>query len=187
MPDWERRYQDCEHIQEPSSLITKICGSLKPGSALDLACGTGRHAVWLAERGWQVTAVDYSRTAIDIMQRRSSAAGIRINAVVADLERHEFLIEPEAFDLIIVCNYLQRDLFSKIHAGARIGGVVVAVIAMVDDDPEVKPMNPAYLVRSGELKSEFTGWDFLHYFEGKRTAGRRAMAELAARRIQEMM
>ena len=65
-----------------------------------------------------------------------------------------------------------------------LGGVVIAVIAMTDDTPNVKPMNPAYLVSPGELRSYFEGWELLWYFEGK--AGnddrQRASAELVARR-----
>ena len=187
MTDWDRRYQEGEHINNgPNRLITDFAARLAPGRALDVASGAGRHAIWLAERGWQVTAVDDSRAAMQILQRRSREKAVVITSFIADLERHEFVIERESYDLIVVCNYLQRDLFPSIRAGTRIGGIVVAVIAMVDIDPNIRPMNPAYLLHPGELRAEFEGWEFIHTFEGKPTGDqrRRATAEIVARRRQ---
>jgi SAM-dependent methyltransferase len=158
---------------------------LKPGRALDVACGPGRHAVWLAEQGWGVTGVDSSPTAIEILQKRAAAKGVVIDWIIADLEKHEFSIEPESYDLIVVCNYLQRDLFPAIRSGTREGGLVIAIIAMVDNDPQVRPMNPAYLLDPGELRAQFAGWNLIHYFEGTPAAGshRRSFAEIVAERV----
>jgi tellurite methyltransferase len=185
MTDWDRRHREREHeIQEPNPIITNFAGQIPPGSALDLACGTGRHTIWLAEHGWNVTAVDSSRVALDILQQRALETGVAVNIVLADLERHEFAIEPESYDLIVVCNYLQRDLSPVIRAGVRIGGAVIAIIAMVDSDPNVRPMNPAYLLNPGELRAQFEGWELIHDFEGKPAGDtrRRATAEIIARR-----
>ncbi len=183
MPDWNERYRQGERVNdEPHPLVVEFASELKPGRALDLACGVGRHAIWLAERGWRVTAVDRSRVAIENLRQRASEKGLVIDSRVADLERGEFIIEPDAYDLILNCCYLQRDLFPAIKAGARVGGVVIAVIAMVDDDPGVKPMNPAFLLKPGELRAEFEGWGLLRDFEGQREGDerRRAMAEIVA-------
>jgi 2-polyprenyl-3-methyl-5-hydroxy-6-metoxy-1,4-benzoquinol methylase len=84
---------------------------LLPGRALDIASGPDRHAIWLAQRGWQVTAVDKSAVAIDMLRHRAVEKGVSIDSRIADLENHEFLIASESYDLIVVCNYLQRDLF----------------------------------------------------------------------------
>jgi tellurite methyltransferase len=187
MTDWDDRYQRGEHRNdEPHRLVVEFASKHEPGRALDLACGPGRHAIWLAERGWRVTAVDNSRVAIEILQRRASEKGLTIDSRIADLERHEFIIEPEAYDLILNCRYLQRDLFPAIKAGARVGGVVIAVIAMVDDDPQIKPMNPAFLLNPGELRAEFEEWELIRDFEGKQAGGahQRAMAEIIARRLR---
>jgi SAM-dependent methyltransferase len=155
-----------------------------PGQALDLACGDGRHSLWLAEHRWDVTGVDYSRAALEILQQRARDKGVHIKTVLADLERHEFVVEAEAYDLIIVCNYLQRDLFASIRKGTRIGGIVIAIIPIADNDPEAKPMNPAYLLNPGQLRDEFRGWELLHDVEGKLPGDthKRAMAQLVARR-----
>ncbi len=177
---WAKR--ESEANNQAHELVVRFTSQLKPGRALDLACGVGRHALYLAERGWQVSAVDSSKVAIETLSRSAANKGLQVDARVADLERGEFIIEPENYDLIVNCCYLQRNLFPAIKAGVKVGGCVLAVIAMVDDDPKVKPMNPDFLLHPGELRALFEGWELVHDFEGKRAAENRAMAEIVARR-----
>jgi tellurite methyltransferase len=186
MANWDERYRRGEHLSDvPLPLVVNAALQCSPGRALDLACGVGRHALWLAEHGWQVTAVDASAVAIKLLRQRAGARGVDVDARVADLERSEFVIEPGAYDLIVVTHYLQRDLFPAIRAGVQTGGLVIAVIALLDDDPRVKPMNPAFLLQPDELRAAFDGWELLHDFEGKPAgqADKRAMAEIIARRL----
>lgn len=183
MTKWDERYKQGEHLNDkPHPLVVEFAAKLKPGRALDMACGVGRHALYLAERGWQVTAVDSSKVAIEMLLERASKLSLQVDARVADLETGEFVIESNRYDLILNCLYLQRDLFPAIKAGVKISGAVLAVIAMVDDDPAVKPMNPAFLLQPGELRAKFDGWELLHDFERKPASNRRAMAEVVARR-----
>ncbi len=181
----DERYRLGEHANDQAHpLVVRFASQLKPGRALDVACGTGRHALYLAERGWQVTAVDSSKVAIEILLERARQLGVSVDARVADLELGEFVIEPDSYDLIVNCCYLQRDLFPAIKAGVRVGGLVIAVIAMVDDDPNVKPMNPAFLLQPGELRSAFDGWNLLYEFQGKVEGkqSQRAISEIVAKR-----
>jgi 2-polyprenyl-3-methyl-5-hydroxy-6-metoxy-1,4-benzoquinol methylase len=97
---------------EPAPELMNLLGPLPPGRALDLACGAGRHARWLAAHGWDVTAVDIAIEPMD---------GVR--CVQADLERHEFVIEPGAWDVIVCWLYWQADLLPDIAAGVRPGGM----------------------------------------------------------------
>ncbi|HEY2384309.1 MAG TPA: methyltransferase domain-containing protein [Terriglobia bacterium] len=183
MADWDERYRKGENIDAaPDPLVTRFGTILPAGRALDLACGPGRHALWLAEHGWDVTAVDSSRAGIEILRKRAEDRGVRVDSVIADLERHEFAIQPASFDLIVVVHYLQRDLFPAIRKGVRLGGAVIAAIAMIDETPLVRPMNPAYLVEPGDLRAYFEGWRLLHDFEGKPPGDptRRASAEIVA-------
>ncbi|MEX2262399.1 MAG: methyltransferase domain-containing protein [Bryobacteraceae bacterium] len=186
IPDrWEERYRSGENIpKEPLPLVERVAATVPAGRALDLACGAGRHALCLASHGWQVTAVDSSPAAIELLQSAAQARDLTVEGVVADLERGEFVIEPESFDLICDTYYLQRGLFPSIRAGVRRGGLALAVIPMIDDSPGVPPMNPDFLLREGELRGYFEGWELLHDHEGGRGArehSRRA-AELLARR-----
>lgn len=165
MPDWDERYRSGEHAtKEPSPLLIKAIKDLKPGRALDLACGVGRHAIYLAEQGWQVTAVDSSRVGIEILQQRTSEAALFVDAQVADLEG-EFQIELGAYDLICDFYYLQRDLFPSIRAGVKPGGAFVAAIHLNDGNTGAKPHNPAFLVEPGELKKLFSDWEITYYQE----------------------
>jgi len=168
--------------REPAPLLISAVAGIAPGRALDLACGAGRHALYLAQAGWSVTAVDSSAVGIGILRDRADAAGVAIDTRIADLETGEFLLEENAYDLICDCNYLQRDLFPRMRAAVRPGGRVVVMLQMVDDSPDVAPMNPAYLARPGELREFFNGWEILHDTETRPKPESRMVAELIARR-----
>jgi tellurite methyltransferase len=177
---WDERYRT-EHLEAaPNPLLIETTTRLKPGKALDLACGTGRNALWLAERDWSVTAVDGAPTAIEILRRRASDRGLRVDARVADLERGEYQIEPSTWDLIAICYYLQRDLFAPAKRGVVPRGVILAIVHIAEPGEE-----PTYKrVKSGELERYFQGWEILHRYEGKPndTAHQRSVAEIVARR-----
>jgi len=152
MPDWDERYRHGEHFtREPTPLLQIAIQDLKPGRALDLACGVGRHAIFLAQHGWKVTAVDSSRVAIEILQQRAQEAGVTIDARVANLELGDFHIDSAAYDLVCVFYYLQRNLFPAIRASVKSGGTVVAAIHLNDGKTDDKPGNPARLLEPGEL------------------------------------
>ena len=95
--------------------LTENLRGLSPGRALDVACGSGRHAIWLRDAGWAVTAVDLTMTPGQIDG---------VECVQADLERGGFVIEAGAWDLIICWLYWQEDLLTPIACGVRPGGVV---------------------------------------------------------------
>ena len=154
-------------MTDPSPLLVEIAGLLPPGRALDLACGTGRHALHLARLGWQVTAVDIEPEAI--RQLRAAEPNLAIDARVADLAKHEFVIEPNAYDLICDFHYLQRDLFPQIREGVRPGGAVAAAIHLTG----------RFALESGELRSLFAGWKILYYSE---SPAPRPTARLIARK-----
>ena len=106
--DWDRRYADKDFVWtvDANRFVTAEVGALPPGRALDLATGEGRNAVWLAENGWTVRAVDFSGVAIEKGRRLAGARNVadRIEFVVADLNDHPF--EAEHFDLVLLI-YLQ--------------------------------------------------------------------------------
>src|SRR2546423_6983044 len=107
-------------VEAPDVLVVRIAQTLRPGKALDLACGSGRNAIWLAERGWDVTAVDASASAIATL--RECAPGV--DARIADLEKEEFMIQPAWGGLVLIIRYFQRDLFVPAKLGVQPGGVL---------------------------------------------------------------
>jgi len=155
-------------MSPPTPLLVETARKLKPGRALDLACGRGRNAIWLAEHRWQVTAVD--RTPITLPT---------VETHVADLEKHEFAIAEASWDLIVVCYYLQRDLFEPIKRGLKPGGVVLVIVHLVEPGHE----ESRFSVQPGELAKYFEGWEILNYNEGKPRdpEHKRAVAEIVAR------
>ena len=173
LQDWGQRHREESRDKPalPIPFITEIVRPLKPGKALDLACGTGRHAVWLAQQGWSVTAVDGSSPAIEML--RNQIDGLSIETRVADLEQHEYLIAPENWDLIVISLYLQRDLFEPAKLGVKPGGILIAITLLADTDPPRR-----YRALPGELKSYFAGWEILHYSE------EHSQARIAARKSQ---
>ncbi len=178
---WDERYRASEDKDGPATpLLIETARNLAPGTALDLACGAGRNALWLARHGWSVTAVDGSSAAVDILARRAADQGLAIATQVADLERNQYAIQPAAWNLIALCYYLQRDLFTPAKAGVVPGGIVLAIVHITE--PGEEPTRTR--LRPGELATHFTGWQILHSFEGKPSdpAHQRSVAEIVARR-----
>jgi len=162
----------------------RFASGLAPGAALDLACGPGRNALYLMEQGWRVTAVDGSAVAIQILRKRAGKENLAMDARVADLERGEFRIEPDAYDLICCCYYLQRDLFRSIKSGVRPGGLEIVIVHLRSpDEPPEKPRR----ARPGELRNYFEDWEILHYYEGtsNEPEHHRPVAEIVAKRPAE--
>jgi SAM-dependent methyltransferase len=183
--DWNERYRLRDHPVEdfdaaPTPLVVSTAAKLAPGNALDLACGSGRNALWLAEHGWQVTAVDAAPAAIEFLRSRAAERSLNITAIAANLEFAEFQIEPSRWDLIAMCYYLQRSLFESAKRGVAPGGILISIVHV--NEPG-EPDGP-HRLRPGELEQYFAGWEILHRREGKAndSAHRRAVAEIVARR-----
>ena len=178
---WNDRFNRGETENKPAEpLLASAIQSAAPGRALDLACGLGRNSAYLAEHGWNVTAVDYSDVALAKVRARVP----NITVVRADLERGEFEIERAGYDLIVDCCFLHRPLFSEIRAGIRIGGLFVGVLPLKDPQAET-PMNATFLLEPGELLTWFDGWQIEHWSEARSggDASRRLRAHLVARRL----
>lgn len=180
--DWNERHQAAANDSTASPLLIRAVSGEKPGHALDLACGGGRNAVFLAAQGWTVTAVDSSEVAIEQIRTGVGREHLAIHAVLADLERRDFELREQSFDLICNIFYLQRSLFPAIRDALRPGGLFVGSIHMEDSDPSVKAMSRSFLLRAGELRHEFEGWEILYDQERRPAPGKRLVAELIARK-----
>jgi SAM-dependent methyltransferase len=120
--EWDERYSGAgfQWSVHPNQFVAAELAGLAPGRALDLAAGEGRNSVWLAERGWSVTAVDFSRVGLDKGRTLSAARGVddgRIDWVVADLNGYD--PPRDAFDLVLIA-YLQvgAPLRARVLGGA---------------------------------------------------------------------
>lgn len=179
--DWDRYYAEAAHREPPPDpLLVEVAEWAAPGVALELACGSGSNAVYLASLGWRVTAVDRSAAAIGIVRER--AAGLAVTAVAADLERGEFGMAPDCYDLIANFYYLHRALFPHTRQGVRPGGLFVAAIHMADPEATSGPHNPDFLLEPGELRCAFADWKISFYSEARLPGRSRRAARIVARR-----
>lgn len=157
--NWDQHYAAAANVEfAPEPLLVQVADLVPAGKALDLACGCGRNALYLAGLGWRVTAVD--RSANGLRWLRERAAGLKIDIRQADLERGEFSIVPDSYDLICDVLYLQRSLFDPIRDGIRPGGIFAAALLLRQpgrDSP--------FRLAPGELRQEFAGWKILYYSE----------------------
>lgn len=117
---WDKRYREGSHLIVPVEIVERYCGLAKAGGrALDIAAGTGRHSVLLAEKGFQVDAVDISSVGLDTIRKRNPG----INTLHADLD--SFQIKENHYDLILNINFLQRRLFPYIKQGLKKDGILI--------------------------------------------------------------
>jgi SAM-dependent methyltransferase len=151
-------------ILPPSSWVVRHAGKLpKAGEILDLACGSGRHARYLAGLGYAVIGVDRDAGAISGLQ---GVAGIR--ATQLDLEGAEWPLAGRQFAGIVVTNYLWRPRLPDLLALLAPGGVLIYETFMLGNETYGKPSNPDFLLRPGELRevAKAAGLREIEFVEG---------------------
>ncbi len=135
----------------PSAWVARWTARLAAGtSALDVACGSGRHARLLAERGCRVTALDR-----DPASAQALANEPNVEFVHADLEADTWPLPDRTFDAIVVTNYLHRPLFSALKRALAPGGLLVYETFAAGNAAFGRPSNPDYLLRPRELLDVF--------------------------------
>jgi SAM-dependent methyltransferase len=129
---WDRRWagERANASTAPSQFLVAEVADLRPGAALDLACGSGRNAVWLAEQGWRVTAVDFSGVALRMARRLAAERRAEVEWVEADVVT--WRPPSRAYDLVCLL-YLQRPVLerrtvlARAASAVRAGGTLVVV------------------------------------------------------------
>ena len=174
---WDRAYSgSSEHKPEPAEVLAENAHMLPAkGQALDLACGLGGNALFLARRGFKVSAWDISPVAIAHLVALAGRLGLEIDAQVRDVETMPF--PREAFDVVIVSHFLARPLAGPICDSLRPGGLLFYQTFVRDKPAQLGPSNPDYLLAENELLQLFGGLRVLFYREeglvGDLTAGSR--------------
>ena len=116
---WDDRYADADLLWSATAnqFVVAELEAMPPGRALDLAAGEGRNAVWLAEQGWSVVAVDFSAAGVDKGRRLAAHRGVEMDWVVADVVSHE--PTAAAFDLVLISYlHLPPEQMATVLAGA---------------------------------------------------------------------
>jgi SAM-dependent methyltransferase len=162
--EWDRRYAGSELLWtgKPNRFLVAEAGDLPPGRALDLACGEGRNAIWLADQGWQVTGVDFSGVALEKARRLAAARGIEAEWVAADLL--EYRPERRGYDLVIAF-YLQvsdpqrRQILRAAGDAVAAGGtlLVVAHDSRNLEQGHGGPRDPSVLYTTEDVAGDLDG------------------------------
>lgn len=160
-------------LERPSDWVLRWAPLVERSPVLDLASGQGRHAIYFAERGLEVIAVDSEEQRI---------AGVRF--VKADLEHGgRWPFEGQRFAAIVVTNYLHRPLLPRIGASLEEGGLLLYETFMTGNEKFGRPSNPAFLLRPGELLEAFRGLTPIAFEQGYVERPKPAMIQrLCARR-----
>jgi SAM-dependent methyltransferase len=142
-------------------------------SVLDVACGSGRHVQWFAQRGCRVTGVDRDTAAL-------AALAPIAETVVADIENAPWPLPGRRFDAVVVTNYLWRALLPTLVASVAEGGVLIYETFAIGNASVGKPSNPAFLLCPGELLQEVQGLRVIAYEDGFLDAPPRFVQRIAA-------
>jgi len=138
--------------EAPSPWVMKFAPLITSGgSVLDLACGSGRHAIWLAGQGYSVDAIDRNTEAVAAMTGMPN-----INILIADLETADGYELARNYDGVIVSRYLHRPLLKTLGEILKPGGVLIYETFMRGNERYGKPSNPDFLLKPGELQDIYS-------------------------------
>ena len=134
----------------------------RPRRALDLACGYGRHARWLAQQGYRVVAVDRDPAALAALADLAPA----VVTLQADLEGAPWPLPGQTFDVVLVTNYLWRPLLPTLVDSVGPGGVLLYETFATGQETVGRPARPEFLLQPGELLRACAGLRVLAYEDG---------------------
>jgi SAM-dependent methyltransferase len=158
---------------DPKAFVLGCADLLRAGgSALDLACGEGQTAVWLAQRGYSVLGVDLSAVGLAKARARAAAADLDVELLQADLD--DWDPGDRQWDVVLCIHFLSRDLIPRIRRAVRPGGLLVAEVLA-----EGGGHSPRFVAAPNELLRWFVDWRVLRYEE---TPSDRPVAAIAARK-----
>ncbi len=144
----------------PSPWVQRWSALLPAGATvLDVACGSGRHLRWFAQRGARVTGVDRDAAAVEPLRSLGEI-------VVADIEGGPWPFAGRRFDAVVVTNYLWRPLLPALVASVADGGVLIYETFAAGNETVGKPSRPDFLLRPGELLQAAAGLRVLGYEDG---------------------
>ncbi len=191
---WNRKYRDKGPKvsgTDPAQWLVShrpLLDALPRGRALDVACGTGRHALYLARLGFTVDALDISDVAIALLHDRVRQEGLPVHPRRCDLTSEK--LPQRRYEVVLNFNYLERDLFSGLKEALKVGGLLFFETFTRDDAFAARhPVNPAFTLEAGELRAAFSDLEVLDYRETTLFADEpekaRAVASLVARKTTD--
>jgi tellurite methyltransferase len=167
---WDDRYRAGSYAgrTHASALLARFIASVPRGRALDIACGTGRNALYLAEHGFEVDAVDISEVGLERARANAAARGVEVNWIAADLDDGLPVrkLGDERYQLIALVRYVKLALVRPLISRLADNGVLVAEEHLATSAPVVGPKSAAYRVGPNVLLEAAGGLRILYYREG---------------------
>ncbi|MDH5763935.1 MAG: methyltransferase domain-containing protein [Nitrospinota bacterium] len=159
---WDQKYGTEAYIfgKEPVPFLKQNIHLLPKGKALDIAMGEGRNGVYLATQGYEVVGLDISPKGLEKAHQLAKLNGVTIETRVVDLESHQ--LEKNAYDVILLMYYMQRDLWPQINDALKPGGMAVIETYNVDHLKHQK-FNPKWLLKTNELLEAFRNMKIIRY------------------------
>jgi SAM-dependent methyltransferase len=167
---WDERYRSgaYEERPHPTALLSDWLPRLPRGAALDVACGAGRNAVFLAANGYAVTAVDISAVGIERGRRRANEQQLAVDWLCGDLDEPGVPALPAVrYDLIVWVRYIQRALMPHLISRLAPGGVLLCEQHLATSAAVAGPSNPSFRLQPGELRASAAGLQALLDHEGQ--------------------
>ena len=183
---WNARWQEKSLTAnwQADSWLQKVLPLLPEGTALDIACGMGRNAIFLAEHGYAVTAIDMSDVALQLLDDEAQQRGLSIESRQFDLEAVNPVLPVGPFDLLLNFFYLHRPLLAQELSRVRPGGVAVVRTFSCAGSDSFGPVRPEIALREGELPGIFAGWKILLHEEGLEPSAKGgSLAGIVAQRL----
>ena len=166
---WDARYRDgaYEYRTHPTALLAEWLPRLPRGRALDVACGAGRNALYLAANGFAVSALDISTVAIARGRRDAAERGLDVEWLCADLDEDlEKALPDGGFDLIVWVRYVHRTLMPPLVARLNVGGALLCEQHLMTAAPVAGPTSAGFRLAPGELQHAAHPLQVLHAYEG---------------------
>ena len=176
---WDKRYRVADtDVSDPDSLLLHGPRLSGPGRALDVACGRGANALFVAARGFQVDAVDISLAALRVVHATARQRDADVACIAADLDY--FPLPISVYDLVLVFYFFSEPLILPIERALKPGGLLCYATYNVRHT-SVKPgFNPAYLIEPDDLRRHFA--DFEHILHESDAGEKGNVSRLIARR-----
>ena len=180
---WNQRYLENSYRKtNPVTLLEDWIPAIPTGKALDVACGAGRNALFMAQAGFDVDAIDISREGLKLARQNAENLGLIINWIEQDFDQHcKFKAD---YDLIVVLWYVNLPLITRLCDCLKAGGYLLCEEHLVVDEEVIGPQNSDYRVKPGVLRDAVAPLEVLLYEESVVSAdegGRVASARLVAK------
>jgi tellurite methyltransferase len=165
---WNQRYaEDNYHKNNPVTLVEDWLPRIPVGKALDVACGAGRNAIYLAQAGIQVDAIDISLQGLNQARQKVESQGLSINWIEHDLDQ-DYQFDTD-YDLIIALWYVDLALITRLCGCLAAGGYLLCEEHLITDLEVIGPTSSNYRVAPGDLREAVSGVDVLMYEESVET------------------